>query len=140
MLDGKKSREATADLKHSRLLIQISQFLYSNASVFDSVNACSLADNANFVLTIENFLRKQAFLMADNKSPCPAFKSQALTNVLKIIFEGQCRQLPAMLYLKALYPEELASAPFTNYLELTSSGQGGERSTTESSATKIEKL
>ena len=75
--------------------------------------------------------------MADNKSPCSAFKSQALTNILKIIFEGQCRQLPAMLFLKALYPEELASAPFANYLELTNTQ--GERGT-ESSSSKSEKL
>ena len=42
-----------------------------------------------------------------------------------------------MLFLKALYPEELASAPFTNYLELTSTQ--GDRGT-ESSASKSEKL
>ena len=75
--------------------------------------------------------------MADNKSPCPAFKSQALTRILKVIFEGQARKLPAVLFLKTLYPETLSSAPFANYLELTSNLTDGG---TEYTASKTEKL
>ena len=39
--------------------------------------------------------------------------------MIKVLFEGQARKLPAIMTLKSLFPSDLGNQDFANYLKAT---------------------
>ena len=56
--------------------------------------------------------------MPDNSEAGGAFESHVLTSVVKTLFEGQARKLPAISLLKDVFPDSLASDPCLHYLDI----------------------
>ena len=82
-------------LQHAKLLLELSQNFYSNAVL----NVSRLYDEDHsmaFVTTFEEFLKQKAFLRIDDSEADEAFESHVLLRVVKTLFEGQARKLPAI--------------------------------------------
>ena len=56
-------------------------------------------------------------MRADKIQTTTAFGSKALTKVVKVLFEGQARKLPAIICLKKIFPEELAQDKCVHYFK-----------------------
>ena len=86
-----------------------------------------------FVRVFEEFLTSHAFKRVsrptisvqssfgteESKKCSHAFESQAFLRVVKVLFEGQTRRMPALMVLKQTFPSMLGNRDFSNYLKVT---------------------